>query len=250
MTVWGFIFALCLFEFHPEAAQSKYRWLYMLCAISCFAASVMSQSRSTLLGLIAALVILLFRKRRLLMVTIAVIIFFAMSMPVKQRFIDSKYYNIRIGLFYYTLEMIKDYPLTGVGFSLDTYRDSRVVDTKKYMARVPKAYQNPVHPYLWPHNLILNVMVRTGVVGLALYLFFIAAVIRMAVRLARAGNSAFIRNWGLCLLAALIMYLFKAMFDPVFTHFCDMVFYTSIAMIAVLWRLDRQHPKETPVRSV
>lgn len=249
MTVWGVILAWGLFRWDDCKTRPFIRRLYLLCALVCLVASLMSQSRGTILALIVSLFILLFRHRRLLLALLVIVSLFVMATPLNDRFTNPGEYRIRIGLMHYTVEILKDYPLTGIGFSLDTYRDPRFIDAESYMSRLPEAYRNPPHPYWWPHNMILNVAVRTGIVGLGMYLFFLATVAWMAVRLTRGANHRAVRHWGLYLLASLAMYLCKSMFDPVFTHFCDTVLYTNIALVAILWHLDRQVQNETPERA-
>lgn len=203
-------------------------------------ASVMSQSRSTLLGLSAAAVFLLFDRRRILVALMLVVTAVVVLTPVRQRiFTAGDHYTARLGQTRYYLEIVKDHPWTGIGFALDTMRDARYIDPDRYLARLPAGYRNPPHPYLWPHNLLLDLAVRTGVPGAVGMVLLLARAAWMALTMLRRGRSAGSRAWGRCLLAALAMFVVKAMFEPVFTHFCQTLLGTLLAMITIAWGLER-----------
>jgi len=208
-----------------------------------FVVSLMSQSRSTLLGLTVAALIMLAHHRRLLAGGMLVMAVFVVLMPVRERiFTLGDYYQVRLGHLYYFSELIGDHPVWGTGFALDTLRDPQHVDYEHYMARIPARFQDPPHPYWWPHNMLLSLAVRTGPVGALLFSLIFLQAAGTALSVLRRGRQPAHRAWARCLLAALGMFATKALFEPVFTHFCETLLFTLLAMITVLSSLDRQLP--------
>jgi hypothetical protein len=67
--------------------------------------------------------------------------------------------------------------------------------------------------------------------------------VSMCLSLARHGENEFILNWALCLVSAFMVILIKGLFEPIFTHFVDTLFYTILAMITILWNLNYRQPQ-------
>ena len=212
-------------------------------AVLALVVSLMAQSRSTILGMIAALLVLLIDRRRLLLGLLLATAVFVAVMPIRRHFFTSgDHYDVRLGLLCFYGEMIKDYPMTGIGFSLDTMRQPSQIDPDVYLPRIPERYRNPPHPYLWPHNLLLDVAVRTGLIGAGLFVMVLIQALRIASGLMRHGRTAYVRDWARCLLAALAMFVVKALFEPVFTHYAETILFTVLSMITILWSIDRRLP--------
>lgn len=237
------VFALIL-SFHQFFSEKiLYRKVVSIfCIFPLFAASVLTQSRGTLLALVVSLFILLINNKKALICFSGIILLFILISPVKDRFTNYTVYHVRLGLAYYSFEMIKDYPIIGSGFSIDTYRDPNVFDPKEYMGRIPEKYRLQPHGFYWPHNMFLSIGVRVGLVGLALFSYMLFVPAKMCWNLIRFGKDDFIKNWGVCILSAFVMFCVKGLFDPVFTHFVDVIFYTILSMITILWRLNEGMP--------
>lgn len=200
-------------------------------------AILMTQTRSALVGLTLGLVILL--TYRFKKVMIAVILFLSVVIfmtPLKDRFtLDTIARNERISTNLVTLEIIKDYPITGIGFGMRTYDNEAFL--QNYYDRVPPEYRH------WllikhPHNILLDTAVRTGLVGLALFLYVIVSYVRMNWSLVRRGGRPFIREWGRCLLAASATVFVEGLFEPTLSHYPAITLYVILAMTTILWRLD------------
>lgn len=230
-------------HYAEHAVTRRWRgWAYAVAAVA-FLVSLMSQSRSTLLGLTVAAMIMLAHRRRLLAGGMLVLALFVALMPIRERiFTLGDYYQVRLGHLYYFSELIRDHPAWGTGFALDTMRDPQHVDYEHYMARIPARFQDPPHPYWWPHNILLNVAVRTGPVGALLFSLIFVQAAGIALSILHRGREPALRAWARCLLAALGMFATKALFEPVFTHFCETLLFTILAMITILSSLHRQLP--------
>lgn len=233
------VFALIL-SFHQSLSEKiLYRKVVsVFCIFPLFAASVLTQSRGTLLALVASLFIMIINNKKALICFVGIILLFILISPVKDRFTNYASYHARLGLAYYSFEMIKDYPIIGSGFSIDTYRDPKVFDPKEYMGRIPEKYRLQPHGFYWPHNMLISIGVRVGLIGLALFLYILFVPAKMCWNLVRFGKDDFIKGWGLSMLSVFVMFCVKGVFDPVFTHFVDVIFYTVLSMITILWRLN------------
>src|SRR5262249_40361832 len=91
---------------------------------------------------------------------------------------DTEPILLRIGLAQMTWEMVKDFPLFGVGFG--HFRDF-----------APSYARDPSSPYFafgstaLEHNNLLSIVAETGVVGFILYIALIFVILRESVRLYR-----------------------------------------------------------------
>lgn len=197
-------------------------------------AAILTQSRATLIGLGLVQCISFWRYKKILVGGLLLAIVFAVSVtPIANRFAQED--KPRKALILYTIEVIKDYPVSGIGFSFDTFKDPKLIDPAKYAARIPEPYRNKV-AFLWPHNMFLDVAVRTGLVGMLLYSIFLGLMFLELVRLLRRA-SRFIRDWAVALLAALLMFVLKGVVEPVNMHLVEVVFYTILSMLFILIKL-------------
>jgi O-antigen ligase len=169
-------------------------------------------------------------------------------MPVKHRltphaFIDKIRADPRINVWYNYLEMVKDYPITGIGFGMQTYLDENLLN--KYNEKVPAKYRQQT-PYAAPHNLLVDVAVRTGLVGLALFLYIIFKFFQVSWQIIRSGKDDFIRHWGLCFLAAFVAVFIQGQFENTMSGPPAIILYTTFAMMVILWNIQSQFTEFTP----
>lgn len=218
------------------------------CLFWCTLAILMTQTRSALLGMILASLVL-FAKYKKVIVSLLVIFALLIALtPLKNRFsVETVLKNERIGINLASLELIKDYPLFGIGFSMQTYEDRDFMKT--YYDRVPRERfetpNRPYHIYQNPNNILFDVAIRTGVIGLGLFCFLIFRFVRMGWTLIRQGRDPFIRNWGLCLMAAFAGYFTQGMFEPTLHGSSAIVLYTILGMTTILWRQHETDPQRS-----
>jgi hypothetical protein len=140
---------------------------------------------------------------------------------------------VRLGLVLVTWDMVKDYPLFGVGFG--HFRD-----------HAPRYAHNPNSPYYvfsqgaLEHNNFLSVLAECGVVGLILYVWVLIALVRASFRLYRrlplVGGGLISRDlvvlyWILC-----VDYLADAMFrETTVSPFANTLFF---GLSAIIFSLD------------
>lgn len=207
--------------------------------------TVMTLSFGTLLGMILSILVLFPKNKKmvfftlLLFVIILVIAILNLTIAktrISPSFIQNKLQNEeRIKIWYTYYEIIKDYPISGMGFDMDDmWHDQLLWD--KYSARIPSKFRTVAK---WvPHNILISITVRLGIVGLGLYLYIIFVFARMSWMVFKYGKDDFIKSWGLCIVAAFVAWFIKGMFEPALSHVPAIINYTIFAMMTILWKLN------------
>ena len=220
------------------------RYAFALTGIISGCASMLTGSRGTWLALIVAIGILLIKRKKILVYGIAIFIIASLALPSSGNRIIHGEFKDRLIAYFYSLEFIKEHPIIGSGFAKDTYSTENLSNIEKYKSKIPQRYRSLT--YLWPpHNMLLFIAVRLGLIGLMLFIYILFKPVSMCLNLARYEENEFTLNWALCLLSALTVILIKGLFEPMFTHFVDILFYTILAMITILWNLNRRRARET-----
>ena len=241
-----FTFILSLVEIY-QTQNRTVKYLLIIGLAFPLSASLLTQSKGTILSIIASMmVIALFKKGKraiFFAILFCVVIFSCLYSPIQNRIKDSRTFNIRIGLYLYSIEIIKYYPIVGTGFSLDTFRNPNLIDKHKYKKRIPKKYRSEPK-FWWPHNMFLSIGVRTGILGLTIYCLLLISFIRLAVRLIRHGKDSFIQINAVYVLSSFTMFCTIGLFTPVFYHLFDFTFFTIFAMLSILWSINKKNPEK------
>jgi O-antigen ligase len=206
------------------------------CMIPTLIATILTQCRGTFVALIIAIIIQLFIKAKkillLFMLAIAVIL---MWFPSQDRMIANSFKE-RLKINYFTYEVIKDYPLTGIGFGMQTFVND--VDKNLYMKRLPEKYR-PELVYT-PHNLLLDITVRLGLIGLILFLYIIFAFGKMCWKTMKYARDEDIKSYAECMAISFIAYFTIGVAEPVFLFSASaIVFYVILAIMTILWHLNK-----------
>lgn len=232
------LFAIALILHH--ITLEKKSWLvYIILCTSLFIITIVTfitQARGTLLGLILTLVVLFFKNKKIVIIFSLFLISVILFIPVKNRLtqsFNSMQFNIevneRIMIWNTYFEMIKDYPITGIGFGMEMWKDQKLWD--QYATRVPPEWSTIMND---PHNIFVSTAVRLGVIGLVLYLYILLKFARMCWRTIKFGRDDDIKSWGLCITAAFAAYLMKGMFEPALSQVPATIYYTILAMMTIL----------------
>ncbi len=238
ITVFNIILSLQMLSLER---RSRHRLVIIFILALLVLATLLTQTRSAFLALFLALAILSFRNRFILVLIITIFIL-ASFLPVKNRLtpsaiLDKLRSDSRINISYTYIEVIKDFPLQGIGFGLQSYADEKFM--KMYHDRTDPAQRNPIFIKA-PHNFVIDIMVRLGIVGLALYLYALYWAFRMITALIKDARDDEGRRWGITFLAALVAFLIQGMFENVHSGPPAVVFYTLLAMITIFWRIQRE----------
>jgi len=234
--LFAIVFSLHHLSLKPELPAGIF---LSFCLFWCILAVVMTQTRSALLGMILGATVLFAKNKKVLVSMFVIFTLLIVLTPLKDRFsVETVLFNERIGISLASMELIKAYPLFGIGFSMETYQDRDFM--KAYYDRVPRGtLETPnraFHIYQDPNNILFDVAIRTGIIGFGLFCFIIVRFARMGWTLIRQGRDPFIRNWGLCLMAAFAGYFTQGMFEPTLYGSSAIVLYTILAMTTILWR--------------
>lgn len=240
------IFGVCLsLHFLYKVKNIFYKILLANCFFIMIAATLLTQSRGSLLGLIAALVIFCFHNKKNV-IFIIVTIFIILLMPgIKERAaMNELTKDIRIKMNRLTIEVIKDYPIVGIGFGGEIF--GKFVDLKRYNSQLPPEYQQNANIGIVgsPHNTILDIAVRTGLVGLVLFLSILITSAWMLWRAIRLKQGEYFKSWAICLFACLASFMIPALFADAAFGPRVVVFYTILAMITILWNIAKKKKNE------
>lgn len=183
-------------------------------------ASFATQTRSTLLALILSILIVFIMSRKWLklIVVLAVIGMAAFYSPVGKRLSSNVTSNIRIQQIYLCLEVIKDHPVTGIGYGMQTF--GKNLDLATYNKELKKEYpakkfRNTVLKD--PHDLYTDILVRTGIIGFAMFIWLIFTTYRALLQTIWKKEK-YISNLALVSMASLSSFLLIGFFEPVFSH--------------------------------
>ena len=244
VTVFGILLSLQMLSLESRT-QHKIAIILMLALM--VLATLLTQTRSTFLALFCVLVILSFRNRRMLIFIVMIVILISI-LPIKNRLtpsaiLDKLGRDPRIRISYTYIEVIKEFPVHGIGFGLQSY--AGVDFLKKYHDRVDPAKRTAMI-ITAPHNFFIDILVRLGIIGLALYLYALYKAVMMVIKRAMDKEDLYIRNWGHTLFCALVAFLIQGMFENVHSGPAAIVFYVQLAMITILWNMKRDERKATP----
>jgi O-antigen ligase len=244
------IFAIVLaFNLFLSERQLYRKVLLAFCLLALSISVFMTQTRSSLVGLfLACIVMFIANKKQLFLFTTIFLIIVAVT-PFKKRFsFESFLYNERIPNYYITYEIIKSYPIIGIGFGLQTYGEN--INLKDYKEKIPTNIKSIPAPTLEdPHNMALDVAVRLGVVGLGLSFYIVFVFFKMIWKIVKNGKDKILKNWGRCLAAAFVGVSFIGLFQPIFSHMPEVVFCMIFSMTTIIWRLNDHAVKNIHQRS-
>ena len=148
--------------------------------------------------------------------------------------------DLRIKVNRLTIEVIKDHPIIGIGFGMEIYGNKDLVPLEKYNSKLHHKYQQDGVIIASPHNTILDIAVRTGVVGLTLFLYILITSLWMLWEILKLKKGEYFKSWAICFFACLVSYLLPALFADTTFGPRVVIFYTILAMITILWNIAKK----------
>ncbi len=208
--------------------------LFPLCTLS-----ILTQARSAVLALFLSVIILCFKNKKILVVCLGIMLIVTAMTPIKNRFIHANpIIGLRLDIHRTTIEVIKDFPIIGIGFGMETYRNGNVINLDIFNKRIsPKYRQDFIHND--PHSMPFSIAVRTGLIGFALFLYILFISFKMCWNCIRHGTDDFITRWGRCVASVFVAVIVIGIFEPFFSHVPEVIFYTTFAMMTILWHLNK-----------
>jgi O-antigen ligase len=240
---------LALHLFHKNKSVT-YKILFIACFLLTTTATLLTQSRGSLIGLCASFIILCFaNKRNLIFVVLAALLIFltpGMSERIKNEGFTK---DIRAKINRLTIEVIKDHPIAGIGFGMQIYGNKNFLDLEKLNKQLPPEYQQNGAIIAAPHNTILDIAVRTGVVGLVLFLYILITSLWMLWKTFKLTKNEHYKILAIYLFASLTSFLLPALFADTMFGPRAVIFYTILAMITILWNHVQKDKNEHAVKS-
>ena len=198
-----------------------------------------TNARGTILAMIVSLLLLFPKNKKISLFLFLFITLMILVMPIKGRFspdiIDQIRADDRLKIWYCFGEIVKDYPITGIGFGMQTAYDKSLV--QKYNERVPIEYR-ATYIYEAPHNMLIDIAVRTGVIGLLLFLYIIFAFVHMGWKIIKYGQNEFIRDWGYCFIVTFVAIFIQGLLENTLHGPPAIILFTIWGMMTILWHLD------------
>ena len=215
--------------------------LYFFCFLVLTMVTMLNKSRGVIISLCVALLIMcLHRKKNIILIAVAGIMI-AVTPGYIDRISQTGFtQDIRSKMFRLSWEVIKDHPIAGVGYGGEIYRNSDLVNLEKYDAGLPEKYQQKKDIVKSTHNTFLDVAIRTGLVGLALFCLIILTAVWMLWDIYRRRQEEFFRSWSICLFACLASIMIINFFADALYGAQGIILYVILAMIGILWNLARK----------
>ena len=212
---------------------------------------ILSGTRGALLGLFISTPFLFMKNKKIVIIAVACSIFLIMVTPVKnqlyiQALKDRVYQDAEIGrlpVWYTHAQFIKDHPVTGIGFGMESYNfDSFMKNNLKlpHKYQVFGSFTRANIPHL-PHNTLIDLTVRTGFVGLGLFFYCLYTFFRMGWLLYKNTKDVFIQNWNPCLMACCLSLLIQGMFADLMIGLQVIYLFIFFAMINILWKIQENN---------
>jgi len=244
-TLFGLL--LSLYQFTKEGILYR-RIVLAICMCATAIATLATQAKGAFLAMTVSLILSFPKNKKTLLVFFLFLALVILIMPVKDQLTPSALIgkinaDQRIRSWYSFGEMVIDHPVTGIGFGMQTYYDENLLN--KYNEKVPAKYRQET-PLNAPHNIVLDIAVRVGFVGLALFFYIIFVFVRMSWQIIKSGKDDFIRHWGLCVLAAFVAVFIQGQFENTMSGPPATILYTTFAMMVILWHIQSQFTEFTP----
>ncbi|MFO7554349.1 MAG: O-antigen ligase family protein [Desulfobacterales bacterium] len=242
LTIFAIILAIQLFKVESHLYRKT---ILVLSFFPLCLATFMTQTRSSSLALFLSISILFHKNKKVLAVFLTIFLLLAVFLPFKNRITNGTYLNdirngtyfndIRIKNTWVMFEIIKDYPIFGIGFGMGTY--VKYIDFESYNEELPVNLQ-PEILLKYPHSIYTEIASRVGIVGLIMFCCIIFVFFRMCWNTFRNGKETYIKEWGLCMLSAFTMFLFIGFFEPIFVHVTEVVLFLILSLGTIVWKLN------------
>ncbi len=238
------LFAMLLSIYQLTKEEIGYRKIILaVCLCATAIATLATQTRGTVLAMFVSLLLSFPKNKKTITVIFLFLAIAIVLMPVKDKLTPNaimhriSIMDDRTNAWYCFGEIVKDHPLTGIGFGMQTYFDENLLN--KYNERVPIQYRQ-ADPLKAPHNLVVDIAVRVGIVGLLFFFYIIFVFGRMGLQIIKSGKDDFTGHWGSCFVAAFVAVFIQGLFENTMSGPPAIILYTIMAMMTILWCLNAE----------
>jgi O-antigen ligase len=208
----------------------------VVCLGGLFSILFATQMRSLLVAAPFVVFALFWDNKKLLTTIILIFIFYFYVFSTQVRsFENSVSETDRLTINYMSLLMIKEHPIIGIGFSIDTPGNHDLIDHEALRAQVPQKYKNEAVEYNNPHNIWMGLSMRLGLVGLLLSAFIVIQGVRMCFSGIKQHKNREVRLTGQLCLCLIALFSIYGLFNEVFMHLLEALLCVLFATIALLY---------------
>jgi O-antigen ligase len=223
-----------------------YKVLFGICFLINVLVTILTQCRGFLISLAVMMIILCFdNKKNAILIIITLLLLLAVPGSMDRARQMGFTEDIRSKMYRLSLEIIKDYPIAGIGFGMETYSNKKLISLDKYNKRLPLEHQQKTLIVETPHGTFFDIAVRTGLVGFILFFYILLTPIWLLWKILRRHKDDRFRSWAIYLLAGLITFSIESAFYDATYGERAIYFYTILAMITILWNLSRKTTQST-----
>ena len=245
----GFLAAPALFIAIVLIAQAVVlkRMFLFLSMISTISALVLSGTKGALLGVIVPIAFLFTKHKKITAIALLFLLSLIVITPFEsklhvQKLQDSvvaEVETIRFSIWHDYLQIVKKYPVGGIGYGMQSYNRAFFIKNDFKVPNVAETKNDKL--FFMPHNTLIDLTVRTGIVGVCLFLYCLCVFFRIGWLLCRDKKDSFVRNWSLCIITCCLSLLIQGMFVDLMIGLQVIYLFIFFAMINILWQIQESN---------
>jgi len=198
-------------------------------------ATILTQTRCGIAAVIAcyAIFVILNKKGVLSVAMVLTMLAALIASPAAKRFTHDITGNVRILHALLCLDIIKDYPVTGIGFGQNTFLYN--LDLEKYRTETMAKYPSLPYtkkPLMHPHNIFADMAIKTGLPGLAVFITILTITAKIIIRLIKNSDT---RKLAFVPAVSLSSFIIIGMFEQTLQHTYEAIYSLSFALVYILW---------------
>ncbi|MGA2553162.1 MAG: O-antigen ligase family protein [Smithella sp.] len=231
---------IALFADSTSVVKKLFLFLSMISTIS---AIVLSGTKGALLGVIVPTTFLFTKHKKIIMVTLLCLLLLIIISPFKNKLhvhaiensVGAEVETIRFSIWHDYLQIVKKYPVGGIGYGMQSYNRDLFIRNNFKLPNIANSQNGTA--FFMPHNTLIDLAVRTGIVGVCLFLYCLYTYFRIGWSLYKNVNDDFIKNWALCLMACCVSLLIQGMFVDLMIGIQLIYLFVFFAMMNILWQI-------------
>lgn len=231
---------IALFADSTSVVKKLFLFLSMISTIS---AIVLSGTKGALLGVIVPTPFLFTKHKKIIMVTLLCLLLLIIISPFKNKLhvhaienaVGAEVETIRFSIWHDYLQIVKKYPVGGIGYGMRSYDRDLFIRNNFKLPNIANSKNGTA--FFMPHNTLIDLAVRTGIVGVCFFLYGLYMFFRIGWLLYKDKKDVFTSNWALCLMACCLSLLIQGMFADLMIGIQVSYLFIFFAMINILWQI-------------
>jgi O-antigen ligase len=214
-----------------------------LSMISVILAVVLSGTKGALLGLVIPITFLITKYKKIIVIALLFLLLLIVITPFEsklhvQKLQDSVVAEVKIyrfSIWHDYLQIVKKYPAGGIGYGMQSYNRDFFNQNNFKLPDIANSKNNK--SFFMPHNTLIDLAVRTGIIGVCLFLYCLCVLFRIGWLLYRDKKDVFVQNWSLCIMACCLSLIIQGMFVDLMIGLQLVYLFIFFAMINILWQM-------------